>query len=150
MGLAPSSFKLWDSIRIFDSLYNKQTQGIVCTRLNGRYNTGNHSFLNFIAQLSFRFVHKWMIMSQQQNDMRGYLTKLQHTKNSNFYFTILFPTNFFFLPCSLFPSFISSFPLFLGSDCHSCMTSVLAWPISLGYSVLNPFTQRKIATVFAS
>ena len=63
-----------------------------------------------------------------------------------------------FFPCSLFPPYISSFPLFLCSDCHSCVNlsvwrelalheSVLVWPISSGYDVLNFFTQRKIATV---
>ena len=36
-------------------------------------------------------------------------------------FMCAFSTFFVFFPCSLLPPFISTFTLFLGSECHSCV-----------------------------
>ena len=38
---------------------------------------------------------------------------------------------FFPLPCSLFPPYISSFSIFLGSDCHSCVKLSVRWELVL-------------------
>ena len=66
------------------------------------------------------------------------------------------PKQPFFIPCSLLPPLISSFTLFLGSECHSCV-NLSVWRdlvlcdisacvthfIRLFNVVNNPFKQRK-------